>query len=111
MITIALCLSFISIYCLYAVSDRVEIEKKGIMLFFKNKQVLAVVIAGLTFLVSTIIFTYKFGLGVGIFTSLSLWMVLASLIILFLPFQVIKWPHLALAFLVVAIIEMNTLLV
>lgn len=105
MISIALCLSFVSIFCLYAASDKVEWEKRGIMLFLRNKKALSLLLAGLTFLISTLIFISRVELGVGIFISLSLWMTLASLATLFLPFNIIKWQHLAAGILVAFAIE------
>ncbi|GEM_PF-3498066 len=105
MYTLAFCLSLISIYCLYALSDRVEMEKKGIMLYLNTRKTLTLLLAVSAFLFSSIIFISRVGLGVGIFTNLSLWMVLACLTVLFLPFKVIRWPHLVAGTLIFLCIE------
>ncbi|MFL9830648.1 hypothetical protein ABS764_07265 [Flavobacterium sp. ST-87] len=105
MYTLALCLSLISIFCLLTLSDRVEVDKKGLMLFLKTKKTLSLLLAGLAFLFSTLIFITKVGSGVGIFTSLSLWMVLGCLVILFTPLNIIRQLYLIVGALVLFSIE------
>lgn len=100
MYSLAFCLSFLSVYCLYAISDRVEIEKTGVMLLLQKNKMLSLLLSGSAFLFSTFIFVAKVSLGVGVFASLSLWMVLACLVVLFMPFKIIKWMHIVLTILV-----------
>lgn len=107
MFTLAICLSFLSIYCLYALSDKVEVEKKVIMLFLKERKTLTWLLAGSTFVFSTLILHGQLGPAVGILTSFMLWTVLAGFIILFMPFEKVKWPHLAIGMVVIIAIEMS----
>lgn len=104
MFTLAFCLSFISIYCLYAIS-KVEIES-GLILFFRTRKTLARALGGSTFLLSTLILIRQMGFAVGIYTGLMFWMFLASLMILAMPFEKVKWPHLMLGILMIAGIEL-----
>jgi hypothetical protein len=107
MFTIAFCLSFLSVYGLYALSDRVEIEKKGIMLLLKDHKTLTRLLAGSTLMVSTLIFSTQMGAAVGILTSFMLWTVLACFFILFIPFDKVRWPHVAIVIMLIIAIEMS----
>jgi|SRR5690606_1805231 len=108
MFTIAICLSFISVYSLYALSGKVEIDPKGVMLFLKTRKTLARLLAGSTFSLSTLILIWQMGFAVGIYTSLMFWMLLASFMILIVPFQKVKWPHLILGIAVIVGIELSS---
>lgn len=107
MFTVAICLSFISILCLYAIAQKVEMEPTGILLFLKTRKTLARLLAGSAFLVSTLVFIGQMGFAVGIFTGLLFWMLLACLMVLFVPFGKVKWPYLTLGVLVIAAIELS----
>lgn len=108
MFTIAICLSFVSIYCLYAMG-KVEAEATGVMLLLKSKEVLARSLAGLTLLLSLWVFISQTGPAVGIFICLLFWMMLASCMVLFIPFKKIKWFHLTAGLLVLLAIEWSFL--
>lgn len=107
MFTIAFCLSCLSVYCLYTISDKIEVEKKGILLFLQERKTLARFLAGSTFVLSTLILSTQVGPAVGILTSVMLWTVLACSIILFMPFEKVNWSYWAIGVLVSAVIEVG----
>ncbi|WP_192348549.1 hypothetical protein [Algoriphagus sp. Y33] len=109
MFTLAICLSFISVFCLYSLAQKVEVEPKGLMLFLKSGKMLTRALGGLAFLLSTFIYIGQMGFAVGIFTGLLFWMLLSCLMILFTPFGKVKWGHLTFGVLVIGGIEMSVL--
>ena len=109
MFTLAICLCFLSVFGLYTQSKKVETEPKGFMLFLKTRKVLARAISGSALFVSTVLFIGQMGFAVGIFTEMLMWMLLACLLVLFMPFGKVTWGHLALSVIVIAGIEVSTL--
>lgn len=105
MYTVSIGLTLISIVCLYSISDKVEVEKKGILLWLQNHKIVSMVTVSATFILSASLLIHILGLATGIFVSIGVWMLLASLMVLFAPFQVIKFIHVGLIILVFTALE------
>jgi len=95
MVTLAVVLSFVSVWGLLASAKKVEFEKKGTTLLLSKNTGAAKVVALVSFLISTIVFCFLFGSTVGIISSGVLWMILASLTLLFAPFPKLSYRFLA----------------
>ena len=94
-----------SIYALYSVSEKVDVHKRTVASYLNQRKILALLLAGSTFLSSVLVTIMKMSLAVGIIFSLVLWMALACLIIIGMPFEKIKWKHLTLLALLTFAIE------
>ncbi|MEM9675640.1 MAG: hypothetical protein AAF992_23820, partial [Bacteroidota bacterium] len=68
------------------VANRVEFTPKGILHYLSKYPHLSRVFGWVSMVGSTFLFIDDLGLAKGIFTSLVLWPMLASLIILLVPF-------------------------
>ncbi|UII25716.1 hypothetical protein LVD15_20770 [Fulvivirga maritima] len=84
---------FLSIWCLYAISGKVEYVKTGLTLILSKNSRAATIGSLLLFAVSVVLLCLSYGLVAGIFSALVLWMTLASSIVLLAPAQRIKWFH------------------
>ena len=96
MYTLSIVTSFLSVLALYAVADRVEFAKPDWMQWLDAHATVARLSAAILFGVSTFLLTVTMGLATGIFASLTLWMLLAGLMVLFAPFERISQFHLGL---------------
>lgn len=88
--------SFLSVWCLYSASSRVEFEKKGLSLWLSGRASLAKVLSACLFILSTLTFSLAMGPVICILTSVCLWMLIASSITLFTPFRRVSITHLGL---------------
>ncbi|WP_103866196.1 hypothetical protein [Aquimarina sp. I32.4] len=93
MYSLAILTSFFSIWCLYALSEKVDFTKKNITLILSQNIRVAKVVALVFFLISTIVLCISLGTVTGLFCSLLIWTLLASAILLFAPFQKVKHVH------------------
>lgn len=87
MYSLAIIFSFISIWCLFATSKKVEHTKTGITLLLANNTKVAKIASLVLFLVTIVLLSYCMGFVTGLLTSIVLWMFLASCIVLFAPFK------------------------
>ena len=91
--------SFLSVFILYAVAEKTAYQPTGTILI-KVADALAVyvlkgkILSFILFLLSTILLIDGMGLASGIFGSMVLWILLASAVLLFAPFQKLKAMHL-----------------
>lgn len=106
MYTLAIILSFCSVWSLFSAANKVEFGKTNITLTLSKKTKVAKLLAMVSFLVSTILLWYLLGASVGILASSVIWMILASLVVLFAPFPKLKSFHLILLGLVLLAIEL-----
>ena len=98
MYTLAIFLSFCSIWSLFAAADKVEFAKTKMTLTLSKKTKVTKMVALVAFLGATGMLSYLLGPVVGILSSCVLWMILASLIVLFAPFPNLRFIHLSLLF-------------
>ena len=108
MYSLSIAFSFISVFCLYSASERVTIEKKGIVLWLYDHGSLACSLAGLFFSLSIVLLVREIGLAAGIFSGLSLWMLTAALTVVFVPFQKVRKLHLVVLILAFLLLEIST---
>ena len=87
---------FLSVYCLYAISDKVEYDKEAVMLFLANNTVVTKGLAVLFAILGFWILSFVVGTTNAIISGAVLWSVLASLILLFAPFKNINLLHVGL---------------
>ncbi len=106
MYSLSIIISFFSIWCLYSISEKVEYTKKGITLILSRNTRAAKIAALVFFLVSTILLSISLGQVSGIFTSLVVWITLASFTLLFTPFSKVKRLHLILIGTLIICIEL-----
>ena len=107
MITLAILLSFCSVWCLYSVSERVEFAKSNriaLQLLRKNTKV-AKGASLAFFMTATIVLCSLLNSTIGIISSLLIWMTLSSGITLFAPFPKFKAKQLVLLFLLLLAVE------
>ncbi len=97
MYTAIIILSFLSVWCLYLTSNKIELEKTGLSLRLSNQVVLSSACSFFFFLIQTCALVMLTGVLAGIFASVSLWMLVISIVVLFTPFQKIKKVHLFLS--------------
>lgn len=96
MFSLSIILSFVSVWCLYAVADRVDFVKTGIHAKLKEHSGVARTISLLSYLLLCILLVNKYGPTTGILVGLMLWTLVGSLIVLFTPFSKFKTLHLGL---------------
>ncbi|MEM8897649.1 MAG: hypothetical protein AAGC85_06070 [Bacteroidota bacterium] len=87
---------FLSIYCLYALSEKVEYDKEAIMLFLANNSMVTKGLSVLFAILGFWILSFVVGTTNGIISGAVLWSLLASLILLFAPFKNINLLHVGL---------------
>ena len=85
---------FLSVFCFYFSSEKIEINSKPIAIFLRKNKVLSVLLGILFFGVSTVLLTLTQGVLSGIFCSVVLWILLGSLTLLLAPFEKIRLTHL-----------------
>ncbi|MEM7550980.1 MAG: hypothetical protein AAF363_14950 [Bacteroidota bacterium] len=83
-----------SVVALYAISDKVEIEKEGALKWLSDRVVFSRALSVLSFLIACFLVCTKLGVANGILASSVLWMIGASLMLLFAPFKTISGIHL-----------------
>ncbi|WP_159090838.1 hypothetical protein [Aquimarina aquimarini] len=105
MYSLAIVTSFLSVWCLYAISERVDFVKKNITLVLSKNTKATQIVALVFFFASTFVLCFSLGLVTGIFSSLLIWMTLASSVLLFAPFPKLKYTHLILLGVLIIIIE------
>lgn len=108
MYTLSITMSFLSVFGLFATHKRVEVEKKGVLLWLSQRSLFTKIISLITFIVSTYLLALQLGVAIGIFTSLTLWMLLACLTTLFSPFEKVRRGHLLIALISISAIEVLT---
>lgn len=94
MITLALVLSFLSVWGLLASANKVEFEKKGMTLLLSKNTRAAKAVALVSLLLSTIVLCFLFDITVGIISSMVVWMIIASLVVLSTPFPKLSYRFL-----------------
>ena len=99
MYSLSIISSFLSIFILYVGAEKTEYQPKETTLI-KVIDVLTVhglkgkIASCMLFLFSTILLINEMGFASGIYGSMVLWILLASTIVLFAPFQKLKAFHL-----------------
>lgn len=105
MYSLSLICDFLSIWCLYACSEKLSIDKMGLVLWISKNKRTAKLAACLFFIIPTILLIQLLGTTSGIFINIFLWTLIASCIVLFTPFPQIKRIHLVLIIILVILIE------
>ena len=105
MYTLAIVLSFFSVWSLFAITEKVEFNKKRLTLALSENVGLAKVVSFLSFLTATILLGSLLGPAVGILANTVIWMIFASCIVLFAPFPKLRLPHLVLIIVVLLGLE------
>ena len=105
MYTLSIAFSFLSVIGLYATSDRLEIQKNYILRWFFERTDLAYLLAGLSFIFSTLLLIDLIGTAAGILASIILWMLIASSLVFFAPLKKVGPLHLGLTLLVLNVVE------
>lgn len=77
------------------------------MLLLKTRKMLARALSGSALLLSTLIYIGQMGFAAGIFTGMIIWMLMASLMVLFIPFGKVTWTHLSIGLLMISGIEIG----
>lgn len=111
MYSLSIIFSFCSVWCLLAVSERIELEKKGVTLLLSKNKKVAKIVAFLFFIAATGLLIDILGTASGIFSSLSLWMIAASFIVLFTPFKNFKTYYLFIITISIVAIELLNIIV
>ncbi|MEL6916195.1 MAG: hypothetical protein AAFO99_00555 [Bacteroidota bacterium] len=106
MYTLAVILSFCSIWSLFSAANKVEFDKKNITLTFSKKTRVTKIVALVSFLGAMALLWYLLGAVVGILASTVIWMILASLVVLFAPFPKFRGVHLILIVALLLCIEL-----
>lgn len=111
MYSLSLIISFLSIWCLFATSPKVEFVKKHLTLALSQKKTLARGLSlGLLF-IATLLLSLHLGIVTGVLTELCIWLLLASIIVLFAPFQKLNRLQLILIGVVVISIELSLIFI
>lgn len=105
MYSLAIILSFLSVWSIFSKTKKVEFIKKNFTLYLYNNKVIADLLALSSLLIATILLSINLGIVAGIFTEITIWMLLASGVLLFTPFQKITAKHLFLFCLLIISIE------
>ena len=107
MVSLSLACMFLSVYCLYAVSDKVEYDKEAIMVFLSGHGLLTKGLVGIFALLGFWILSFIVGTTNGIISGAVLWSVLASLVLLFAPFKRVRLLEVGLLIGVIVAIELS----
>lgn len=106
MYTLSFLLSFFSVWSLFSTASKVEYEKVNVSKYLSQNAMVARVAAVVLFLLSTIALCYVKGNAVGILFSFLVWMTLASIILLLVPFDKISWKHISIVALISLTLEL-----
>ncbi|MEM6318054.1 MAG: hypothetical protein AAF960_10310 [Bacteroidota bacterium] len=93
MYTLSLLACFGSVFCHYAIAQKTDITKTGLTLRLSQSRLWATLAAIVSGLIMTAALIALEGPMTGIFTSMVLWMIGASLMLLFRPFQKVQLWH------------------
>lgn len=107
MFSVSIISSFLSVWCLYAISERIELVKRGITLVLSKNKKVARIAAFLFFINATLCFITALGGVTGFFVSTGLWSTIACCVILFAPFSTVKMYHLLILIMIVIGLELN----
>ncbi|MEL6483292.1 MAG: hypothetical protein AAFU57_13620 [Bacteroidota bacterium] len=105
MYTFATCTSFLSVFCLYSLSDRVEHQKGNAMLWLAERKKVALMLSGLLCLSGTLILCHYTSLVIGLLAGMFIWLTMASLFLLLRPFNKINFIHVAFLCALMGILE------
>ena len=106
MITLAVCFTFCSVWCLYAISDKVAFQKVGIILKLSKKP-WASKLGGLGFLfLSAMVLCALYGYAVGVILAITLWMTVASAVVLLAPFPKFNFKYAILTTILSIVLEL-----
>lgn len=94
MYSLSILLSFLSIFSLYAIAQKTEIQKSGLTLLLNQQRIVSQCIAIFSGIASIGLLMYLEGGMIGFFTGITLWMLTASLMLMIRPFRSVKWGHL-----------------
>jgi len=106
MYTIATLLCFASVWSLFSSAQKVEFEKRHLTLALAKNGKIAKGISVALYLGSTLLFCSLLGYGTGILGSIILWMIFASVVVLFAPFPTLRFVHLILMVGVLILLEL-----
>lgn len=104
--SLAIILLFGSAWCVYSKSAKVEFTKKGWTLWLSNHPRFALGVALAAYSAGTFLLTQSLGVVAGVLAGLVIWMIVASLVLLFAPFQKLKALHLGLIISLLLALEM-----
>lgn len=85
MISLGVILYFISVYLLFAAAKKVECHKGDFSLYWEDRPLLSRGLSSLFMIVGTAVFALGIGLANALISSLVIWPLLASLVVLLTP--------------------------
>ena len=106
MYSLSIITSFLSVWCLFAASAKVEFTKKHLTLRLAKHPTLSIGLSAGLFLGGTILLCTRLGVVTGILAEVFVWIMLASGVLLFAPFPKLKGFHVLLMGLLIIGIEL-----
>lgn len=100
MYSLGIGLAFFSVFCLYSATNKVEVMKIGLIHYLALRSAMAKCLSILLLMSSTWSFMTMLVSTSGIFCSITLWMLFASVFLLFMPFQKMSRFHSGIALVV-----------
>ena len=95
----------LSVISLYALTEKLEIQKTGIILWLSKKATISRFVAIGAFLIGAAILIVKSNIVSGILASILVWILLACMVSLFAPFKKVRVMHMVLFFTSLVLVE------